>query len=166
MNAGAYGKEFKDIVVSSEYLDENLELHNISNKEHKFKYRNSRFSQNKNDIIISSILQLTEDSYENIKSKMEKNMNLRKEKQPTNYPSGGSTFKRGEKYITAELIDKCGLKGYNIGDAYVSEKHAGFIVNKGKASAKDVLMLIDVIKRKVHKKFDIDIELEIEVLGE
>ena len=103
---------------------------------------------------------------EKIKAKMDENIKSRKEKQPINFPSGGSTFKRGEGYITAELIDKCGLKGYNVGDSYVSDKHAGFIVNKGNATAKDVLLLIDIVKKKVYEKFNVDIQLEIEVLGE
>ena len=165
MNAGAYGSEFKNIVVCSEYLDKDLQLHKINNEEHEFKYRGSRFN-NKNDIIVSTILQLKPEEKEKIKLEMEKNNKSRKEKQPLNFPSGGSTFKRGDGYITAQLIDKCDLKGYNIGDAYVSEKHAGFIVNKGSATAKDVLLLVDVIKKKVHDKFNTDIELEIEVIGE
>ena len=97
---------------------------------------------------------------------MESNMKFRKEKQPINYPSAGSVFKRGENYITAQLIDQCNLKGYNIGDAYVSKKHAGFIINKGNATAKDLLELIEYIKNKVYEKFNVKIQLEIEVLGE
>lgn len=166
MNAGAYGSEFKDIVVSSEYLDNNLELHKISNSEHEFQYRMSVFSKNKNDIIVSTILQLKEENKDQIKLKMDENKKSRVEKQPIEFPSAGSTFKRGKDYITAQLIDKCGLKGYNIGDAYVSEKHAGFIINKGNAKAKDVLCLIEHIKEKVYKEFNVNIELELEVLGE
>ena len=122
--------------------------------------------KNKNDIIVSTTLQLKEANKEEIKVKMDKNNNSRREKQPINFPSAGSTFKRGEGYITAQIIDKCELKGYNVGDAYVSEKHAGFIVNKGNATAKDVLELIDIVKKKVYEKFDVNIELEMEVLGE
>ena len=166
MNAGAYGMEFKDIIVSTKYLDKALELHEINNKEHDFKYRYSRFNKSNGEIIISTILQLKEEEKETIKTKMEENNKSRREKQPIDFPSGGSTFKRGDGYITAKLIDECGLKGINVGDAYVSEKHAGFIVNKGNATAKDVLKLIDMVKTKVKEKFNIDIELEIEVLGE
>ena len=166
MNAGAYGSEFKDIVISSKYLDENLNICEINNQEHEFKYRHSRFCENKNNIIISTVLQLKEANKEEIKSKMDENNNSRREKQPINYPSAGSTFKRGDGYITAQLIDKCGLKGYNVGDACVSDKHAGFIINKGNATAQEVLELIDIVKKKVHEKFNVDIELEIEVLGE
>lgn len=166
MNAGAYGSEMKDIVIQTTYLDSNLNLHTINNKENEFSYRLSRFTKNKEDIIVSTILQLQKGNKEQIKLNMNENNKSRKEKQPVNYPSAGSTFKRGEKYITAMLIDKCGLKGYNIGDAYVSEKHAGFIVNKGNATAKDVIALIEIIKKEVLKKFNVNIELEIEVLGE
>ena len=166
MNAGAYGDEFKDIVVSSVYLDQNLTLHEIKNTDHKFNYRYSRFIKNKNDIIISTTLQLHNENKEKIKSRMDQNKKAREEKQPIEFPSAGSTFKRGKEFITAQLIDKSGLKGYSIGDAYVSQKHAGFIINKGKATAKDVLMLIDTIKRKVYDKFNVNIELEIEVIGE
>jgi len=166
MNAGAYGSEFKDIIVSSKYLDEDLDVCEISNEEHDFKYRHSRFCENKNDIIVSTILQLKEANKEEIKLKMDENNNSRKEKQPINLPNAGSVFKRGEGYIPAQLIDKCGLKGYNVGDACVSEKHAGFIVNKGNATAKNVLELIDIVKKKIYDKFNVNIELEIEILGE
>ena len=166
MNAGAYGKEIKDVLVSTTYLDKNLELHTITNAENEFNYRKSRFSNNKQDIIISAALELVQGNKDEIKQTMDANMNSRKEKQPINFPSGGSTFKRGEDYITAKLIDQCGLKGYNIGDAYVSEKHAGFIVNKGNATAADVLKLIEYVKKEVYKNFNKKIELEIEVLGE
>lgn len=166
MNAGAYGSEFKDIVISSAYLDKDLNICEINNEEHDFKYRHSRFCENKNEIVLWTILQLKETDKEQIKTKMEENNKSRKEKQPINFPNAGSTFKRGEGYITAQLIDKCNLKGCNVGDAYVSEMHAGFIVNKGNATARDVLTLVEIIKEKVHEEFNVDIELEIEVLGE
>ena len=166
MNAGAYGGEIKDILASTTYMDENLQIHTISNEENKFDYRTSRFSNNKKDIIISAILKLTKGNTEEIKAIIDSNMQSRKEKQPITYASAGSTFKRGKDYITAKLIDQCGLKGYNIGDAYVSEKHAGFIINKGNAKAEDILKLIEFVKQKVYEKFNVEIELEIEVLGE
>ena len=165
MNAGAYGGEFKDIVVSTTYIDKDLNIHTISNKEHNFEYRNSIF-KDKNFIILKSKLKLKEDRKENIEAKMKQNSNKRKESQPIEYPSAGSVFKRGNGFITAEAIDKCGLKGYNIRDAYVSEKHAGFIVNKGKATAKDVIDLIEYIKQVVYEKYKIKIEMEIKIIGE
>lgn len=166
MNAGAYGGEIKDVIVSTTYIDENLEIHTINNEQNEFAYRESRFIKNNKDIIVSAVLQFSEGNKQEIKEKMNFNFNSRKEKQPVDYPSAGSTFKRGKGYITAQIIDQCGLKGYNIGDAYVSEKHAGFIVNKGNATAEDVLDLIDIVKERVRKKFNVDIELEIEILGE
>ena len=165
MNAGAYGGEFKDIVVSTTYIDKDLNIHTISNKEHNFEYRNSIF-KDKNFIILKSKLKLKEDIKENIEAKMKQNSNKRKESQPIEYPSAGSVFKRGNGFITAEAIDKCGLKGYNIRDAYVSEKHAGFIVNKGKATAKEVIDLIEYIKQVVYEKYKIKIEMEIKIIGE
>ena len=90
----------------------------------------------------------------------------RKEKQPIEYPSAGSTFKRGTDFITAKLIDECGLKGYKIGEAQISEKHAGFIINIGNATAQDVIELINYTKEQVYNKFGKKIETEIEILGE
>ena len=95
---------------------------------------------------------------------MQEYANFRKEKQPIEYPSAGSTFKRGTDFITAKLIDECGLKGYQIGGAQVSEKHAGFIINKGNATSKDVEELIKYIKQEVYKKFGKEIETEVEII--
>lgn len=165
MNAGAYGGEFKDIVIETTYLDNKLNIKTITNSEHKFNYRYSIFDET-NDIIISTKLKLNKELQKNIKNKMEENSLKRREKQPVDFPNAGSTFKRKNEYIPAQLIDKCGLKGYNIGDAYVSEKHAGFIINKGKATAKDVLQLIEHITKTVKENFNVDLELEIKVIGE
>ena len=166
MNAGAYGQEMKDIVCETTYLDENLELRTIKNEEHKFSYRKSIFSSKKNYFIITTKLKLKKGNQEDIKKEMHDLLIARKNKQPLEYANAGSTFKRGEDFITAELIDKAGLKGYNIGNAYVSEKHAGFIVNKGNATAKDVLELIEKVQQIVYEKFNKKIELEIEFIGE
>ena len=102
---------------------------------------------------------------EEIQEKIEKYSRYRKEKQPMEYPSAGSTFKRGDDFITAKLIDDAGLKGYSIGGAEVSTKHSGFIINKGNATAKDVLDLVKYVKEEVYNKFGKVIELEIEVVG-
>ena len=163
MNAGAHGVEFKDIVLSTTYLDSNIELHTIKNEEQKFSHRYSIFAET-NNIIISTSIKLTKSSKEEILQKMQTYMEMRRTRQPLGMPSAGSVFKRKDNIIPAEIIDKCGLKGYNIGDAYVSEKHAGFIVNKGKAKAKDVLELIEHIKNVVKEKYNIDLELEIKVV--
>lgn len=165
MNAGAYGQEMKNLVVETTYLDNNLEIKTINNYEHKFSYRKSIFSENDN-IIIATKLQLEKEETEKIKEKMKELFIERKSKQPLKYPSAGSVFKRGENFIAAELIDKAGLKGYNVGDAYVSEKHAGFIINKGEAKAKDVVELIKQIKKIVYAKFNKELELELKILGE
>ena len=103
---------------------------------------------------------------EDIKKKMDEYKKYRIEKQPIEYPSAGSTFKRGDGYITAKLIDDAGLKGYTIGGAKVSEKHAGFVINKGGATAKEILQLIQYIKDTIKEKFGVDIALEVEVIGE
>lgn len=159
--------EIKDVLIKTTYIDKDLNIYTIENKEHEFEYRKSFFNKTKNDyIIISTQLKLNKANPEEIKEKMNKNLNSRKQNQPINLPSAGSVFKRNEKYIPARIIDECGLKGYNINDAFISEKHSGFIVNKGKAKAQDIINLIEIIKQKVKEKFNIDIELEIEILGE
>jgi len=165
MNAGAHGKEMKDIVVSTTYMDNLGNINTISNKEQEFEYRNSIFA-NKKWIVLSTVLELEYGNKEEIASKMEEYAKYRKEKQPITYPNAGSTFKRGEDFITAKLIDECGLKGYTIGGAQISDLHAGFIINKENATAKDVLDLVEHVKQSVFQKFDKNIQLEIEVIGE
>lgn len=166
MNAGAYGGEFKDIVEETVYLDLNdNKLKVLSNKEHDFSYRHSIFSS-KNAIIINTKLKLNYGKQEDIRKIMNKNLESRKEKQPIEYPSAGSTFKRGEDFIAAKLIDECGLKGTSIGNAEVSSKHAGFIINKGNASAEEILKLIEIVKNTVLEKTGKELKLEIEVIGE
>lgn len=164
MNAGAYGTEMKDIVVNTTYMDRKGNIKTLENREQEFEYRHSIFCK-KNWIILGCTLQLKKGNKEEIKAKMDDYKNLRKEKQPTE-PSAGSTFKRGKNFITAALIDECSLKGMRIGDAEVSTKHAGFIINKGNASAEDVLTLVKQIKEQVKKQKGKEIELEIEVIGE
>ena len=139
MNAGAYGGEIKDILEEVTYLDySTLEEKTITNKECDFEYRHSVFCNNKN-IILSATFNFNKDEKINIQEKMNLYAKSRKDNQPLEYPSAGSTFKRGEDFITAKLIDECGLKGYTIGGAQVSEKHAGFIINKDKATSKDII---------------------------
>ena len=163
MNAGAYGKEMKDIVISTKCMNKDCEIFELSNEEQNFEYRSSIFNQ-KEYIILETKLKLQKGNKEDIVQKMKEYLNKRKEKQPLEYPSAGSTFKRKEGIITAKLIDECGLKGYKIGGAMVSEKHAGFIVNTGDATAKDVLDLIKYVKDKVFKKYGVEIEEEIKVI--
>lgn len=163
MNAGAHGTEMKDIVQTITYVDKMGKIHKMTAKQTKFQYRKSIFAE-KDYIIIEAELKLQKGKKKEIQEKMQEYAKYRKEKQPLEYPSAGSTFKRGEDFITAQLIDECGLKGYQIGGAQISEKHAGFIINKGNATAEDVLKLIEYTKEQVYKKFNKVIETEIEVI--
>lgn len=165
MNAGAYGKEMKDVVLSTTCMDKNGKLYTFSNEEQEFSYRNSIF-QKKDYIIIETKLKLEYGKKDEIQKRMEEYFKSRKEKQPIEYPSAGSSFKRQEGIITSKLIDDVGLKGYKIGGAQVSEKHAGFIVNYNNATATDVINLINYIKEKVYSKYGIKIEEEIKIIGE
>ena len=165
MNAGAHGKELKDILKKVTAIDYNGNIHEFTNEECLFSYRNSRFQKEKY-IILQATLELEKGNAKEIKEKMDEYMQFRKEKQPIEYPNAGSTFKRGEDFVTAKLIDEAGLKGYKVGGAQVSEKHAGFIVNVDNATAKDVIELTDYIKEKIEEKFGKKINLEIQIIGE
>lgn len=165
MNAGAHGKEIKDIVTEITAIDYDGKIHKFSNKEAEFAYRKSMFSNGKY-IIVEAKLELQKGKKEEIKEKMDTYKQYRKEKQPIEYSSAGSTFKRGEDFITAKLIDELGLKGFQVGGAQVSEKHAGFIINKENATADDVLKLTQIIKEKVYEKYGKKIELEVKIIGE
>ena len=164
MNAGANGKEMKDIVKSVKCVDYLGNEKIFSNGEMKFEYRRSILKYEKY-IVTEVEMELEKGDKEQILAKMEKYSNSRKEKQPLEYPSAGSTFKRGEDFLTAKLIEEAGLKGLCVGEAEVSTKHSGFIINKGNAKAKDVLELVEKVKKEIYKKFDKKIELEIEVIG-
>ena len=164
MNAGAHGGEMKDIVKSTQYMDENGNIKEMELLNHEFDYRKSIFS-NKNYIILKTTFCLKKGDKKEIENKIIEYRNWRKEKQPLEYPNAGSTFKRGKDSITAKLIDECGLKGYKIGGAQVSEKHAGFIINTGNATSKDILELIEYVQKTVYEKCKKNIELEIEIMG-
>lgn len=164
MNAGAHGKEMKDIVKKVKCLDYNGNEKVFLNEEMEFSYRKSKLKKEKY-IVTEVELELQKGNKEEINKKMEEYKEYRKEKQPIEFPSAGSTFKRGNDFITAKLIEEAGLKGYSIGDAEVSTKHSGFIINKGNATANDVLQLIEYVKEKVYEKFQKKIELEIEIIG-
>ena len=165
MNAGAHGKAIKDIILNATVIDYNGNIKTFTNKQMEFEYRNSIFSREKY-IILEAELQFEKGNQQEIHTKMKEFANWRKEHQPLEYPNAGSTFKRGKDYITAELIDECGLKGYKLGGAQISAKHAGFIINTGEAKAKDVLELIELTQKKVLEKFKKEIKLEIEVIGD
>ena len=164
MNAGAYGTEMKDITVSCTYLDksgtEKILLHNELN----LAYRQSYFTEH-SGFITSVTIQLRKDNPEAISSRMQDYSERRKSKQPLNFPSAGSTFKRPQGSYASLLIDECGLKGYQVGDAQVSEKHAGFVINLGHATCKEVLQLCHDVHDKVLEKTGYTLELEPVLLG-
>ena len=165
MNAGAHGKEIKDIITEVIAIDYKGNIRKFKTEECKFEYRNSIFSKEKY-IVLEAKIKLQAGKKEDIQKKMIEYALWRKEHQPLEYPNAGSTFKRGENFITAKLIDECGLKGYKVGGAQISTKHAGFIVNTGNATSQEILELIEITKRKVYEKFGKEIKLEIEVIGE
>ena len=165
MNAGAFGNEMKDVVVSSKYMDRNGNIYEIGLEDHKFEYRKSVFSGTDN-IILETTIKLQPGNQDDIKLKMKENLDKRVEKQPLEYPSAGSTFKRKENIIVSKVIDECGLKGFRVGGAAISTKHAGFIINVGGATASDILAVVEHTKEVVKEKCDIDIDLEMIVLGE
>ncbi len=162
MNAGAYDGEIKDVVASTEYIDKNGEIHTVKGVEHEFSYRHSKFSAD--DIILESTLKFTHGNKDEILSYMRELNNRRKEKQPLEYPSAGSTFKRPEGYFAAKLIDDCGLRGYRIGGAMVSDKHCGFVINADNATCDDVLKLMEHIKDVVMRKYGVQLEAEVKYL--
>ena len=165
MNAGAYGSEMANVIEEVTYVNEDLNVQTVSNEQCNFGYRKSMFRGTKN-IVLSVKLKLKEGNKQEIETLMKANNDARKTKQPLEYPNAGSTFKRPEGYFVGKLIDDLGLRGYKIGDAQVSTKHSGFIVNTGKATAKDVLNLINYIKEKVLEANGVELHEEIIVLGE
>lgn len=165
MNAGAYGGEMKDVVSSVKYIDDNGVIHEINGKECDFGYRHSIFSGG-GMYIVSAVIELKPGNEEQIRADMAEYTKRRCDKQPISMPSAGSTFKRPEGYFAGKLIQDAGLMGYSIGGAAVSEKHAGFVVNKGGATAEDVLALIEHIQKTVEEKFGVKLEPEVRLIGE
>lgn len=164
MNAGAYGGEIKDVVVSAIYVDENGARKRYENDELDFGYRRSAFSD-KSNIITDVFFKLEHKDPKYIREKMDELMGKRKSKQPLDYPSAGSTFKRPEGYYAAALIEECGLKGESIGGAQVSEKHAGFVINKGNATCEDVKNLIERVKEQVYNQKGVRLQCEVKFIG-
>jgi UDP-N-acetylmuramate dehydrogenase len=164
MNAGAYDNEMSDIVAQSTYYMPSIKaIYTLEGEQHNFSYRKSFYTDSSN-IILSAVFQLQYGDKHEIKEKMEDYKRRRIDKQPLEYPSAGSVFKRYPGYFTSRLIEEAGLKGITIGGAQVSPKHAGFIVNKGDATAADVLRLIEVIKNEVYKRNNINIECEMKYI--
>lgn len=163
MNAGAYGGEIKDVVVRTSALGMGRQLYEVRGDDHGFSYRRSRFSDSE-DVILSSVIRLQKGDSREIKSRMEELAQKRRASQPLNFPSAGSTFKRPQNGYAAALIEQSGLKGYTVGGAAVSEKHAGFVVNKGGASFSDVMAVMDHVREEVLRQFGVELEPEIKIL--
>ena len=163
MNAGAYGSQMSDVLEYTLAFDRSsLEIRRICDG--GFGYRKSCYMTNKDLVCLGASFSLSRGAQEEIKAKMAENMNSRREKQPLNFPSAGSYFKRPEGNFAGKLIEDCKLKGFRIGDAEVSPKHAGFIVNVGKASYTDVLLLEEKIKERVLKEFGVILEREVRLI--
>ncbi|MBQ8086265.1 MAG: UDP-N-acetylmuramate dehydrogenase [Lachnospiraceae bacterium] len=165
MNAGAYGGEMKDIVESVSLMDYDGNLIKKSGEEMDFSYRHS-IVEDEELIVLGATLKLNPGNIEDITAKMQELALARKTKQPLEFPSAGSTFKRPEGYFAGKLIMDSGLAGYRVGDAEVSEKHCGFVINKGHASAKDVMTLIDDVRNTVYDKFKVELSPEVRFVGE
>lgn len=163
MDAGAYGGELKDIVETVTMCDENGEEITLTVDEMDFSYRHS-IVQDKNYIVLSATFSLTPGEPEKILETMNDLNQRRRDKQPLEYPSAGSTFKRPEGYFAGKLIQDAGLKGYSVGGACVSEKHSGFIINKGGATATDIITLIGDVQKIVKEKFGVELEPEVKIL--
>ena len=164
MNAGAYEHSISECLHEVRYLDSDYNVAILNKDQCNMGYRSSIFSKN-NYVILSASFKLDNEKPEIIKQRIKDFNDQRKSKQPINYPSAGSVFKRPQNSFAGMLIEQAGLKGKSIGGAEVSQKHAGFIINKGDATAKDVIELIDLIKDKVYNDFLISLELEIKLIG-
>ena len=164
MNAGAYGGEIKDILEYADVLDESGNILRLKNEDLGFGYRKS-IIQEKNYIVLMVSFLLKRGDEKTIKAEMRELNERRREKQPLEYPSAGSTFKRPEGLFAGKLIEDSGLKGYRVGDAQVSEKHCGFVVNRGKATSSDIYKLIGDVIGIVYEKTGVQLDPEIKLLG-
>ena len=164
MNAGAYDGEVKNILVSVDAMDRQGNLKRYVAEDASLSYRHSIFSEN-GETIVRARFALSEGEEKEIRSRMSDYNARRREKQPLEYPSAGSTFKRPEGYYAGALIEQSGLKGASVGGAMVSEKHAGFIINKGSATSADILNLIEHVRETVYQHFGVMLEPEIKMIG-
>lgn len=165
MNAGAYGGEMKDILVSCEHMTQQGEFGTLSGEALELSYRHSAYSWNHAAILFLQV-RLSPGQPQQIREKMEDLIGRRRSKQPLELPSAGSVFKRPPQHFAGTLIEQCGLKGQCVGDAMVSSKHAGFIVNRGNATCEDVLRLISMIQSTVLKQTGIELECEVKRIGQ
>lgn len=164
MNAGAYGSEMKNIIQEVEVMDLTGKIHHLDRSEMEFGYRHSVL-MSKSWTCLSATLMLEEGNQEAILQRMKELSEQRREKQPLEYPSAGSTFKRPEGHFAGALIQEAGLKGFSIGGAQVSEKHAGFVINKGGATCQDILDLVAEVKKRVRESSGVELEPEIQYLA-
>ncbi|BCZ49126.1 UDP-N-acetylenolpyruvoylglucosamine reductase [Clostridium gelidum] len=165
MNAGAYDGEISFVIEKAEVLDDNQEIKVLSKEELNLGYRQSLVMQ-KGYVVLSATFDLTPGDKEKIQDRVDTLTTRREDRQPLEYPSAGSTFKRPEGHFAGRLIEDAGLKGFTIGGACVSEKHAGFVINNGNGTAKDVLDVINHVRDEVKKQFDVDLYPEVRILGE
>lgn len=165
MNAGAYNSDFKSIIKSVTYLDEDYNIKTLNNNDLEFEYRSSIFKKERKQIILSTTLLLEKDDPKKIIEVIESRKKRRIESQPLDYPSAGSVFRNPEGNYAGKLIEDLGLKGYTIGGAKVSEKHANFIINVGNATGEDIKELIEYIQSKVKENYNIDLILEQELVN-
>lgn len=165
MNAGAYGGEMKDVIKEVQVMDQEGNLLNLPAEKLELGYRTSIIKK-KDYIVLSAVLELEPGDREEIRAKMDDLKERRVSKQPLELPSAGSTFKRPEGYFAGKLIMDAGLRGFSVGGAQISEKHCGFVVNKGNATAEDVTDLIREVQEKVKERFGVELEPEVKFLGE
>ena len=164
MNAGAYNGEMKDVLYKCDHISADGQIASFEGEELDLSYRHSVYS--KSDMVITGLyIKLQKGDKNVIKARMEELMGKRRDKQPLEYPSAGSTFKRPEGYFAGKLVEDCGLKGYTVGGAQVSEKHAGFVINIGKATASDVLGVIEHCQKTVMDATGVMLEPEVEIVG-
>jgi len=163
MNAGAYSGEMKDVVIETTAFDISAGLYTLTAQEHEFAYRHSRFSDT-GDVVLSSVIRLEKGDKISIKQKMDELSVRRRESQPLDLPSGGSTFKRPAEGYASAMIEQSGLKGYTVGGAQVSQKHSGFIVNRGDATFADTMAVIEHVQEVVLRQFGVELELEVKVI--
>ena len=165
MNAGAYGGEMKDVVTSVTVLAKDGEIKKLSGEEMNFRYRGS-VVEDEDYIVLEAVMELKEGNLEEIQARMAELTVQRKTKQPIEFPSAGSTFKRPEGYFAGKLIQDAGLRGFQVGGAQVSEKHCGFVINAGGATAADVMSLMQQVSDKVNEEFGVTLEPEVKRIGE
>ena len=165
MNAGAYGGEFKDILVSAKVIDDEGVIRELSSDELELGYRTSIVAKS-NMIVLEATLKLRKGEPDIIRNNISELAAKRRQKQPLEYPSAGSTFKRPEGYFAGKLIMDSGLRGYQIGGARVSDKHCGFVINAGDATAQDVVALMDHVTEVVREKYGVTLEPEVKFLGD